>query len=82
MLFVPEAISQRLVTRPMALQAVRKAFITAADGNSVSFPTLQGTGRDPQHRFSVKAARDGAANLTGVKVGAYWPSSDEVGLPR
>jgi ornithine cyclodeaminase len=82
MLFVPEDISQELVTRSMALTAVRIAFIAAADGNAVSFPTLQGTGRDSQHRFSVKAARVNAANLTGMKVGAYWPSSDNVGLSR
>ncbi len=82
MLFVPEDISKELVTRSMALTAVRNAFIAAADGNAVSFPTLQGTGRDPQHRFSVKAARVNAANLTGMKVGAYWPSSDSVGLSR
>ena len=80
MLFVPEDISRQLVTRSMALTAVRNAFIAAADGTAVSFPTLQGTGRDPQPRFSVKAARVNAANLTGMKVGAYWPSSDNVGL--
>src|SRR5579862_5046076 len=82
MLFVPEAISQELVTRSMALTAVRNAFIAAADGSAVSFPTLQGTGRDPQHRFSVKAARLNATRLTAMKVGAYWPSSDSVGLSR
>src|ERR1700722_10923110 len=82
MLFVPEDISKELVTRSMALTAVRNAFIAAADGSAVSFPTLQGTGRDPQHRFSVKAARVNAASLTGMKVGAYWPSSDTVGLSR
>ena len=82
MLFVPERISENLVTRSMALTAVRDAFIVAADGSAVSFPTLQGTGRDPEHRFSIKAARINAADLTGMKVGAYWPSSDKVGLPR
>ncbi len=82
MLFVTEATSRELVTRSMALTAVRNAFIAAADGSAVSFPTLQGTGRDPQHRFSVKAARVNAASLTGLKVGAYWPSSDNAGLPR
>jgi ornithine cyclodeaminase len=82
MLFVPEETSQELVTRSMALTAVRNAFIAAADGSAVSFPTLQGTGRDAQHRFSVKAARVNAASLTGMKVGAYWPSSDNVGLSR
>lgn len=82
MLLVPEATSQELVTRSMALTAVRNAFIAAADGSAVSFPTLQGTGRDPQHRFSVKAARVNATSLTGMKVGAYWPLSDTVGLSR
>src|SRR5580692_2844323 len=82
MLFVPEDISQELATRSMALTAVRNAFIAAADGKAVSFPTLQGIGRDPAHRFSVKAARVNAAKLTGMKVGAYWPSSDNVGLSR
>jgi ornithine cyclodeaminase len=82
MLYVPENISKELVTRPMALAAVRQAFIAAADGNAASFPTLQGTGRDPAHRFSVKAARVNSAHLTGMKVGAYWPSSDAVGLTR
>jgi ornithine cyclodeaminase len=82
MLFVPEAISQKLVTRSMALTAARNAFIAAADGSATSFPTLQGTGRDALHRFSVKAARVNAAKLTGMKVGAYWPSSDSVGLSR
>jgi ornithine cyclodeaminase len=66
----------------MALTAVRDAFIAAADGSAVSFPTLQGTGRDALHRFSVKAARINSTKLTGMKVGAYWPSSDSVGLSR
>ncbi|MGH7043315.1 MAG: ornithine cyclodeaminase family protein, partial [Acetobacteraceae bacterium] len=82
MLFVPEDISQALVTRSMARAAVRNAFIAAAEGNTISFPTLQGIGRDPAHRFSVKAARVNEANLTGMKIGAYWPSSDSAGLSR
>lgn len=82
MLYVSENVSERLVTRPMALQAVREAFITAADGSAVSFPTLQAFGQDSTHRFSVKAARLNRRKLTGLKVGAYWPSSDRVDLPR
>ncbi len=82
MLYVPEEISQEVVTLPMALAAVREAFIAAADGSALSFPTLQGIGRDAAHRFSVKAARIDNLKVTGMKVGAYWPSSDLAGLRR
>lgn len=82
MLYVSEEISENIVTLPMAMSAVREAFIAAADGSALSFPTLQGRGRDAAHRFSVKAARIDAQTLTGMKVGAYWPSSDLAGLRR
>ena len=82
MLYVPESVSQKLVTRPMALAAMRDAFIAAADGSATSFPALQGIGRDAAHRFSVKSARVNSARLTGLKIGAYWPSSDTAGLSR
>jgi ornithine cyclodeaminase len=82
MLYVTEAVSQATVTRAMALEAVRNAFIAAAEGEAISFPTLQGTGRDATHRFSVKAARINATGATGLKIGAYWPSSDGAGLSR
>ena len=82
MLLVPEKISQELATRPMALAAMREAFIAAADGSAISFPALQGIGRDPSHRFSVKSARVNGPKLTGLKIGAYWPSADSAGLTR
>jgi ornithine cyclodeaminase len=82
MLYVSENISEKLATRPMAFTAIREAFIAAADGSAVSFPALQGIGRDAAHRFSVKSARVNSTMLTGLKIGAYWPSSDCAGLPR
>jgi ornithine cyclodeaminase len=82
MLYVPEDVSQGIVTLAMAISAVREAFIAAGAGSALSFPTVQGIGRDPTHRFSVKAARVDDLNLTGMKVGAYWPSSDIVGVRR
>ncbi len=82
MLYVSENKSMELVTRPMAFAAIREALIAAADDSALSFPALQGTGRDAAHRFSVKAARVNSSNLTGLKIGAYWPSADSAGLPR
>jgi len=82
MLFVPEAVSQRLISRQLALSAVRDALIAAVDGSSTSFPSVLGFGPDEGHRFSVKSATARGVPLTGLKVGGYWTSNAERGLAR
>lgn len=82
-LFAAEAVSQRLISRPLALEAVRAALIAATDGKANSFPSVTGFGPDADHRFSVKSATaGGSAPLTGLKVGSYWTSNASRGLPR
>jgi ornithine cyclodeaminase len=80
--FVSEEASRRLVDRQLAFDAVREALIAAANGFSVSFPTVQGHGTEIQNRFSVKSAAAVGLGVTGVKIGSYWPDNDNRGMPR
>ncbi|MFI5930774.1 ornithine cyclodeaminase family protein [Actinoplanes sp. NPDC051494] len=69
-----------LVTRELALDAVRRALIAAAGDGSVTFPPVAGHAVDAGNRFTVKSAA--ATGLTGVKVGSYWPANATHGLAR
>lgn len=75
---VSEAESAALVSEALALEAAERAFLAMVGRElplSLTVPTpVEG------HAFSVKpsSSPDGA----GVKLGSYWPSNDQHGLPR
>jgi ornithine cyclodeaminase len=80
MIVIPEAQSAALVTHALAFEAMRRAFIAAIEADAFSFPVVLGHCSDPQNRFTIKSAA--GTDLTGLKVGAYFPTNDARGLPR
>lgn len=77
--YLSEQHSAELVTHELAMQATRRAYIAVTDAESKSFPVIHGHGNDPLNRFSMKSAS--TRELVGLKVGSYWPSNREIGLP-
>lgn len=80
MIHISEAQSARLITHEMAFAAITRALIAAASPGSSIFPVVLGHASDPQNRFTVKSGAD--ADLTGLKIGSYFPTNDRLGLPR
>lgn len=80
MILVTEAQSSAIVTHELAFGAIRDALVAAALPGAASFPVVVAHGSDPQNRFTIKSAA--AAELAGLKVGAYFPTNDTRGLPR
>jgi ornithine cyclodeaminase len=79
MKFMSEEESASLVSHEMAYEAAREAFIAVAE-NAVIFPAVIAHGSLPTNRISIKSAS--TAEFTGLKVGSFWPSNVERGLPR
>jgi len=80
MILITEDQSAEIVTPELAFAAMREAFIAAVSPSAAIFPVVLGHGSDPQNRFTVKSAA--GAELAGLKVGAYFPTNDDRGLPR
>ena len=80
MIYVSEDESAAMVTHDLAFEAVRRALVAAASGQSGVFPAVLGHSEDPTNRFSIKSGW--SAELTGVKVGSFWSGNPAMGLPR
>ena len=80
MIHINEAQSASLVSHEMAFAAITRALIAAASTHASTFPVVLGHASDPQNRFTIKSGTD--ADLTGLKVGSYFPTNDRLGLPR
>lgn len=80
MIHLSEEQSAALISHEVAYEAVRAALIAATDPASKSFPVVLGHASDPQNRFTIKSAT--GPELTGLKVGSYFPTNDLAGLPR
>ncbi|WP_294228515.1 ornithine cyclodeaminase family protein [uncultured Shimia sp.] len=80
MILITEAQSCAIITPELAFDAVREAFIAAVAPGAASFPVVIAHGSDPQNRFTIKSAS--GSELAGLKVGAYFPTNDALGLPR
>ncbi|RWM70900.1 MULTISPECIES: ornithine cyclodeaminase family protein [Mesorhizobium] len=80
MIYISEEESAALVTHELAFDAVRKALVAAASGQSLVFPAVLGRAREATNTFSIKS---GSSNdLTGVKIGSFWSRNLARGLPR
>lgn len=75
-----EAVSAGLITPRLAFDAVKQAFLAAASDAAHVFPAVLAHGSVVTNRFSVKSGA--TSELAGVKIGAFWPSNPERGLPR
>ncbi|TMV78064.1 ornithine cyclodeaminase family protein, partial [Thioclava sp. BHET1] len=80
MKIVTEAQSSSIVTHALAFGAMRDALITIAGGDAAIFPVVIGHASATENRLSLKSAS--GAGLSGLKVGAYFPTNDARGLPR
>jgi ornithine cyclodeaminase len=80
MIHIDETQSARLISHEMAFAAITRALIAAASPASSIFPVVLGHASDPQNRFTIKSGAD--ADLTGLKIGSYFPTNDRLGLPR
>lgn len=80
MKFITEQESAQLISHEMAYEAVREALAAASEPEARSFPVVHGQGCDPVNSFSIKASA--TAELSGLKVGSFWPGNPELGLPR
>jgi ornithine cyclodeaminase len=80
MIHINETQSARLISHEMAFAAITRALIAAASPASSIFPVVLGHASDPQNRFTIKSGAD--ADLTGLKIGSYFPTNDRLGLPR
>jgi ornithine cyclodeaminase len=80
MIHIDETQSARLVSHEMAFAAITRALIAAASPASSIFPVVLGHASNPQNRFTIKSGAD--ADLTGLKIGSYFPTNDRLGLPR
>jgi ornithine cyclodeaminase len=79
MKFMSEAESASLVTREIAFDAAREAFVASVD-DAVVFPAVIAHGSTPTNRFSIKSAATGT--FAGLKVGSFWPGNADRDLPR
>jgi ornithine cyclodeaminase len=80
-IWISEEQSVAIVSEALALAAAERAFIASVDpegppapGSLVVATALAG------HTFSTKPAS--TVHGAGVKIGSYWPSNDDAGLPR
>ncbi|MEM9633578.1 MAG: ornithine cyclodeaminase family protein [Pseudomonadota bacterium] len=80
MKYVSEEVSSQLASHELAYEAVRKALIAAADTGTAIFPVVIGHGSDPNNVYAIKSSA--VAELSGLKVGSYWPGNDAQGIPR
>ena len=80
MFYITEEQSAAIVSHELAYNAVKTAFIAATVPSAIHFPAVLGHASDPQNRFAIKSATDGA--LAGLKVGSYFPTNDVADLPR
>ena len=80
MIHITEAQCAGLISHEMAFAAITRALIAAASPTSSIFPVVLGHASDPQNRFTIKSGAD--ADLTGLKIGSYFPTNDRLDLPR
>lgn len=79
MKFISEEESAALISHEMAFHAAREALIAVVD-DAVIFPAVLAHGSSPANRFSIKSAA--TATFAGLKIGSFWPSNPDLGLPR
>ncbi|WP_028865411.1 ornithine cyclodeaminase family protein [Psychromonas aquimarina] len=78
MKYISEVLSSRLISHELAFNAVRAAFIAAAEQAEL-FPVVIAQGHGPGSIFSLKSAN--TAELTGWKAGSYWPGNVDKNIP-
>ncbi len=78
---VSEMAVKRVATRPLVLEAVRKALVSLACGDGVLFPVTQGGDKDRRWSFGLKSGHSPAVGALGFKYGSYFPENRSRGIP-
>jgi len=69
------------VTRKLAYDAIRQAFISLIEGSSI-FPVAIGSGAPRDSMVAIKSGLLGEEGLVGLKIGTYWPDNHASGQPN
>lgn len=80
MKLVSEELSAAIVTHEMAYRAVREALSVATLEGTEIYPVINASGAAQHNEFTVKAASTG--ELSGLKIGSFWPGNTNLGLAR
>lgn len=78
---ISESVVRSIVTRQLALDAVRVAFETVAENKSDIFDVVVGGGIRSGESFAIKSGTDRQNEIIGLKCGSYWASNNLAGLP-
>lgn len=78
---VSEDAVRRVATRPLVLEAVRAALVSAAHGDGTVLPVVLGVDPAGGGSFGIKAGYASAPPTMGFKYGSYFPCNRERGLP-
>ncbi len=86
MLIIDEATARGLIDIDEAIEAIEQAFLALDMGEARIFPVAHGAGQLEGSSFSMKSgqirgARAATSGIVGLKVGSYWPTNRERGLP-
>jgi ornithine cyclodeaminase len=82
MIIVSDSVVRSIASRQMAFEAVRDAFVSAAEGKGVNFPVVIGHGMLQQNQFGCKSGTALERPISGVKIGSYWPDNHLKGRPN
>ncbi len=80
MLIVTEETCQKVMTRPLAYEAVEAVFGAMARGDAWNFPVVREAIGHADALYGFKSGFDRAGLVLGVKAGGYWPHNMEKGL--
>ncbi|MGY8871472.1 MAG: ornithine cyclodeaminase family protein [Pseudomonadales bacterium] len=78
MKYISESNSSSLISHELAFNAVKDAFIAVVQEGR-NFPVVIAEGAERGSSFSIKSANTN--NLCGWKVGSYWASNAQKGIP-
>ena len=78
---VSETTVRDIVTRKLAFDAVRQAFVATASELAQVFDVVIGTGLNEGEAFAIKSGLDRQNALVGFKCGTYWAGNNEKNIP-
>ncbi|ELZ1714568.1 ornithine cyclodeaminase family protein [Vibrio parahaemolyticus] len=79
MIYLNEQQTSQLISRQLAYDAVKEAFIAAVSDETTLFPVVNAAGSQEGSMFSLKSAC--TSTLVGWKTGTYWPNNRALNMP-
>jgi len=81
MLIIPDSVAAELVDFSQVIEAVEGAFRALDDGSGKNFDVVLGHASKPENGFAIKSGVNSAIPRAGFKVGSYFPSLRDRGMP-